>query len=136
MFASFAGYWIVKSPALEDLSPPKLITATAGSAAWFVVDPVPAVERVELYIKAPLALEIVDEENSLYKLNIKKSLIINDIQGVKKGAYDILSKLSDIRNKYRTYDYKIAKKSAVYFEPVNIVGLDEGKLGEWLVIVF
>jgi hypothetical protein len=33
LFASLAGNWIVKSPALEDLSPPKLITATAGYAA-------------------------------------------------------------------------------------------------------
>jgi len=31
--AVFAGNWIVKSPALEDLSPPKLMTATAGYAA-------------------------------------------------------------------------------------------------------
>tara|TARA_R100001086_G_scaffold226264_1_gene144872 strand:+ start:138 stop:569 length:432 start_codon:yes stop_codon:yes gene_type:complete len=48
LFASLAGNWIVKSPALEDLSPPKLMTATAGSAAWLVVEPVPAVLRVLL----------------------------------------------------------------------------------------
>jgi hypothetical protein len=33
LLASLAGNWIVKSPALDDLSPPKLITATAGYAA-------------------------------------------------------------------------------------------------------
>jgi hypothetical protein len=33
LLASLAGNWIVKSPALDDLSAPKLITATAGYAA-------------------------------------------------------------------------------------------------------
>ena len=39
---------MVKSPALDDLSPPKLMIATEGFAAWLVVDPVPAVARLLL----------------------------------------------------------------------------------------
>jgi hypothetical protein len=39
---------MVKSPALDDLSPPKLITATDGFANAVVVEPVLAPLRVEL----------------------------------------------------------------------------------------
>ena len=38
----------VKSPALEELFPPKLITQTEGVAAWVVSPAVPALAKVEL----------------------------------------------------------------------------------------
>jgi len=67
----------------------------------------------------------IDEKNNLYKLKIKKSFTVNDIQGIKKSAYDKISKSLGIQGQYRTYDYVTAKKSAVYLEPITMVNLDE-----------
>ena len=62
----------------------------------------------------------IDNENNLYKLEIKNTFILNDIKGVKQSAYDKISKSLGIQGQYRTYDYMIAKKSAVYLEPIRI----------------
>ena len=62
----------------------------------------------------------IDDENNLYKLEIKKTFILNDIKGVKQSAYDKISKSLGIQGKYRTYDYMTAKKSAVYLEPIRV----------------
>ena len=81
-------------------------------------------------------LEVVNAKENIYRVKVKNRFVLNDIKGVKSRVYDLISRSDEIQGQYRTYDYLEAKKSAVYFEPVNIVGLDEGKLGEWLVIVF
>ena len=65
-------------------------------------------------------LKKIDNENNLYKLEIKKTFILNDIKGIKQSAYDKISKSLDIRGNYRTYDYMTAKKSAVYLEPIRV----------------
>jgi len=62
----------------------------------------------------------IDKENNLYKLNIKKTFILSDIKGIKKLAYDKISKSLGIQGQYRTYDYMTAKKSAVYLEPIRV----------------
>ena len=62
----------------------------------------------------------VDDKNNLYKLNIKKTFILNDIKGIKQSAYDKISKSLGIKGQYRTYDYMTAKKSAVYLEPIRV----------------
>jgi hypothetical protein len=62
----------------------------------------------------------IDNENNLYKLEIKNTFILNDIKGVKQSAYDKISKSLGIQGQYRTYDYMIAKKSAVYLEPIRV----------------
>jgi len=62
----------------------------------------------------------IDDKNNLYKLEIKKTFILNDIKGVKPSAYDKISKGLDIQGQYRTYDYMTAKKSAVYLEPIRV----------------
>ena len=62
----------------------------------------------------------IDEKNNLYKLEIKKSFTVNDIQGIKKSAYDKISKSLNIQGQYRTYDYSIAKRSSVYLEPIRV----------------
>jgi len=62
----------------------------------------------------------IDDKNNLYKLEIKKTFIINDIKGVKQSAYDKISKGLGIQGQYRTYDYMTAKKSAVYLEPIRV----------------
>ena len=46
--------------------------------------------------------------------------ILNDIKGIKQSAYDKISKSLNIKGQYRTYDYKTAKKSAVYLEPIRV----------------
>ena len=56
----------------------------------------------------------IDDKNNLYKLNI------NNIKGIKKEAYDKISKGLGIEKQYRTYDYLQAKKSAVYLEPIKV----------------
>ena len=62
----------------------------------------------------------IDDKNNLYKLEIKKTFILNDIKGVKPSAYDKISKGLGIQGQYRTYDYVTAKKSAVYLEPIRV----------------
>tara|TARA_Y100000592_G_scaffold24425_1_gene38144 strand:- start:343 stop:807 length:465 start_codon:yes stop_codon:yes gene_type:complete len=62
----------------------------------------------------------IDDKNNLYKLEIKKTFILNDIKGIKKSAYDKISKSLGIQGQYRTYDYGIAKRSSVYLEPIRV----------------
>jgi len=83
--------------------------------------------QLELTKKQIMILEqigewkILDEENNLYKLDIKPQFITNDIKGVKPRAYDLLSKGLSIQGQYRTYDYYQAKKSSVYLEPIKVL---------------
>ena len=56
----------------------------------------------------------IDNENNLYRLEIDRRFILNDIKGIKEQAYDKISKSFNIQGQYRTYDYMKAKKSAVY----------------------
>jgi len=65
-------------------------------------------------------LKKIDDENNLYKLEIKQRFIVNDIKGVKQEAYDKISKSLNIQGQYRTYDYSIARKSSVYLEPIRV----------------
>ena len=62
----------------------------------------------------------IDDKNNLYKLEIKEMFILSDIKGIKKLAYDKISKSLGIQGQYRTYDYMTAKKSAVYLEPIRV----------------
>jgi hypothetical protein len=62
----------------------------------------------------------IDEQNNLYKLEIKKTFILNDIKGIKQSAYEKISKSLGIQGQYRTYDYMKARKSAVYLEPIRV----------------
>tara|TARA_A100001391_G_scaffold32222_1_gene17275 strand:+ start:1379 stop:2023 length:645 start_codon:yes stop_codon:yes gene_type:complete len=66
------------------------------------------------------SFEIVDKENNLFTLKIKRSLIINEIKGIKPQAYEMISRSIDIFGQYRTYDFSRAKTSAVYLEPIKI----------------
>ena len=63
----------------------------------------------------------IDDKNNLYKLEIKKRFVINDIKGIKQEAYDKISKSLGIQGQYRTYDYSVAKTSSVYLEPIRVV---------------
>ena len=54
------------------------------------------------------------EENEI------ENFIINDKKGIKKQAYDKISRSLDIVGQYRTYDYLTAIKSAVYLEPIRV----------------
>ena len=65
-------------------------------------------------------LKTVDEKNNLYKLNLDEHLVFNDIKGVKQKAYMLISKNLNITGQYRTYDWKKAKSSAVYLEPIRL----------------
>ena len=67
----------------------------------------------------------IDDKNNLYKLTIKETYLISDIKGIKKQAWDIISKNLSIKGKYRTYDYDKAKKSSVYLEPIRARIKDE-----------
>ena len=62
----------------------------------------------------------IDDKNNLYKLEIKKRFIINDIKGIKQEAYDKISKSFEIKGQYRTYDYLQARKSSIYLEPIRV----------------
>ena len=59
-------------------------------------------------------------KNNLYKLEIDRKFVINDIKGIKQEAYDKISKSFNIQGQYRTYDYIKAKSSAVYLEPIRV----------------
>ena len=60
----------------------------------------------------------IDNENNLYRLEIDRRFILNDIKGIKEQAYDKISKSFNIQGQYRTYDYMEAKKSRVFLEPI------------------
>ncbi len=62
----------------------------------------------------------IDDENNLYKLEIHRRFVINDIKGIKQEAYDKISKSLGIQGQYRTYNYLKAKKSSVYLEPIRV----------------
>ena len=62
----------------------------------------------------------IDEENKLYKLEIKSQFLTNDVKGVKPMVYDKISKNLQIQGQYRTYDFIKARKSAVYLEPIRV----------------
>lgn len=62
----------------------------------------------------------IDLKNKLYELQIKPTFIVNDKKGIKKLAYDKISRSLGIAGQYRTYDWKKAKKSAVYLEPIKV----------------
>ena len=64
--------------------------------------------------------EKIDEVNNLYTLRIDKRLLLNNVMGVKKRVYDIIADDPDVKDNYRTYDWKIAKNSAVYLEPIRM----------------
>ena len=77
-----------------------------------------ALEKIGDFIK-------IDDKNNLYKLTIKETYLISDIKGIKKQAWDIISKNLSIKGKYRTYDYDKAKTSSVYLEPIRVRMKDE-----------
>lgn len=62
----------------------------------------------------------IDEENNLYTLAIDNRFVLNDIKGVKQSAYDKISRSLNIKGQYRTYDYRTAKKSPVFLEPIRV----------------
>ena len=62
----------------------------------------------------------IDVKNKLYELVIKPNFIINDKKGIKKQAYDKISRSLDIVGQYRTYDYKKARTAAVFLEPIRV----------------
>ena len=62
----------------------------------------------------------IDEKNNLYRLDIDRRFIVNDIKGIKKAAYDKIARSLGIEGQYRTYDWLRTKQSAVYLEPIRI----------------
>ena len=62
----------------------------------------------------------IDLKNKLYELVIKPNFIINDKKGIKKQAYDKISRSLDIAGQYRTYDWRKATRAAVYLEPIRV----------------
>ncbi len=46
----------------------------------------------------------IDDKNNLYKLEIDRKFLLNDIKGIKQEAYDKISKSLNIQGQYRTYD--------------------------------
>ena len=62
----------------------------------------------------------IDLKNKLYELEIKPNFIINDKKGIKKQAYDKISRSLDIAGQYRTYDWRKARKAAVFLEPIRV----------------
>lgn len=61
------------------------------------------------------------DKNNLYRLEIDKNFIQNDVKGVKPRAYDLLSRGLGVAGQYRTFDYYRAKKSAVFLEPIRVL---------------
>ena len=62
----------------------------------------------------------IDLKNKLYELEIKPTFIVNDKKGIKKQAYDKISRSLDIAGQYRTYDWRKATRAAVYLEPIRV----------------
>ena len=64
--------------------------------------------------------KLIDLKNKLYELIIKPNFLINDKKGIKKQAYDKISRSLDIAGQYRTYDWRKATRAAVYLEPIRV----------------
>ena len=64
--------------------------------------------------------EIVSDENNLYRFNINESFIVTPIKGIKPQAYKLISQSSQIKDAYRTYDWRKARKSSVFLEPIRV----------------
>ena len=62
----------------------------------------------------------IDLKNKLYELEIKSTFIVNDKKGIKKQAYDKISRSLDIAGQYRTYDWRKARKASVFLEPIRV----------------
>tara|TARA_R100001015_G_C4508259_1_gene80716 strand:+ start:137 stop:664 length:528 start_codon:yes stop_codon:yes gene_type:complete len=62
----------------------------------------------------------IEEENNLYRLDINDQFIQSGPKGVKRRAYELLSKGFQIQGQYRTYDYYKARAGSVYLEPVKL----------------
>tara|TARA_B100000287_G_scaffold361474_1_gene354252 strand:+ start:24 stop:488 length:465 start_codon:yes stop_codon:yes gene_type:complete len=65
-------------------------------------------------------LKKIDDENNLYKLEIKTQFIVNDIKGIKQEAYNKIAVSLGIQGQYRTYDYRKVRQSSVYLEPIKV----------------
>ena len=59
-------------------------------------------------------LEVVDSESGIYRVNIKNV----GPRGVKQATYQKLKKHIERHSVYRTYDYREAKRSQVFLEPI------------------
>ena len=59
-------------------------------------------------------LEVVSSDDGIYGVNIKGT----GLRGVKKATYNKLKKYINRYSVYRTYDYKEARRSGVFLEPI------------------
>ena len=59
-------------------------------------------------------IEVVDDENGIYRVDIKNV----GPRGVKQATYQKLKKHIERHSVYRTYDYREAKRSQVFLEPI------------------
>ena len=59
-------------------------------------------------------LEVVDSESGIYRVNIKNV----GPRGVKQATYQKLKRYIERHSVYRTYDYREAKRSQVFLEPI------------------
>ena len=59
-------------------------------------------------------IEAVDDENGIYRVDIKNV----GPRGVKQATYQKLKKHIERHSVYRTYDYREAKRSQVFLEPI------------------
>ena len=59
-------------------------------------------------------VQVVSEDDGIYRVEIKGI----GPRGVKKATYNKLKKYIEKYSVYRTYDYKQARKSSVFLEPI------------------
>ena len=59
-------------------------------------------------------VQVVSEDDGIYRIEIKGI----GPRGVKKATYNKLKKYIEKYSVYRTYDYKQARKSSVFLEPI------------------
>ena len=59
-------------------------------------------------------IQVVDDENGIYRVDIKNV----GPRGVKQATYQKLKKHIERHSVYRTYDYREARRSQVFLEPI------------------
>ena len=59
-------------------------------------------------------IQVVDDENDIFRIEIKGT----GPRGAKRAIYNKIKQLVNKHAVYRTYDYKEAKKSSVFLEPI------------------
>ncbi len=72
-----------------------------------------------ILLEAVGEIQTVDEENSIYRVKISKSFILNTRKGVKESFYKKIRPYMKKHDVYRIYDWEKLRATPIYLEPIR-----------------